>query len=346
MSFASPLKASSNPPAETGSLRQIYLPTENPLCLPEGQQLLGVVQHVGQAAEAPSHDDVPTAWLAMDTIGDCPGREVWSTDLPVHYGTLGDIRYAQSDDLLFGVARYPADDLDQVTYRGYCDLIRLIRGNGAGQLIRLWNYFPRINESQDQLERYRRFCRGRHEALAEMGYALDEDLPAATAVGSRPGDFWIIFLAGKGTRLQVENPLQMSAFRYPPIYGPRSPSFSRAVRYSTLRGNQLFISGTASIRGHETTHGGNIMGQCQATLDNLRALLRQAGVEDLDELGSRASWKVYLRRADDYETVKDCLRKAMGPASPLLFVEGDICRESLLLEIEGFVTLQPPLVKC
>ena len=346
MSTVRPLKTSPNSPAKTGALRQIYLPSEHPLCLPEGQQLLGIMNHVGQGAEDSYHEDVPTAWLAMDTLGDSAGREVWSTDLPVHYGTLGDIRYAQSDDLLLGVARYPADELDQVTYRGYCDLIRLMRSHGNGQLLRLWNYFPRINESQDQLERYRRFCRGRHEALAEMGYALDDDLPAATAVGSRVGDFWIIFLAGKGIRLQIENPLQMSAYRYPPIHGPRSPSFSRAVRYSTPQGDQLFISGTASIRSHETVHAAELMGQCQTTLDNLRALLKQVGSGDLGQLGARASWKVYLRRADDYEPVRTCLQQAMDPDSPLLFVVGDICRESLLLEIEGFINLQPDWVKC
>jgi chorismate lyase/3-hydroxybenzoate synthase len=338
--------ASPNQTAEAGVLSQIYLPAAGPVHPPEGQHLLGIVNHLGQGIEGHSDDAVPTACLAMDVIGDNPRREAWYTHHPVQYGTLGNIRYARSDELLFGVAHYPADDLDQVTSRGYRDLIRLIRLYGAGQLIRLWNFFPRINESQDQLERYRRFCRGRHEALADMGYALDADLPAATAIGSREGDFWIIFLAGQGIRIQVENPLQMSAFRYPPIYGPRSPSFSRAVRYLTAQGDHLFISGTASIRGHESAHSGEITGQCQVTLQNLCALLNQAGVEDLGQLGSRASWKVYLRRADDYETVRACLRQALDPASPLLFVIGDICRESLLLEIEGLVNLHSHSVKC
>jgi len=329
-----------------GHLGQIYLPAGKSIHLTEGQYLLGALNYAGRGKQEPLPKEMPTAWLAMDALGDNADREIWLINQPVYYGAMGEIRYALSNDHLFGVAHYPATHIEQVTYQAYCDMIRLIRQNGAGKLIRLWNYFPRINEPEDQLERYRRFCMGRHEALAEMGYALDEDLPAATAVGSGEGDFWIIFLAGRGTSLQVENPLQVSAFRYPRQYGPRSPSFSRALRYSSFRGDQLFISGTASIRGHETVHTDDIMGQCDVTLENLRALLRQSGEDDLSQLGSRASWKVYLRRPQDYEAVKDRLRKAMGAASPLLFVEGDICRESLLLEIEGFVDLQLPFMKC
>lgn len=330
------------PPAQTlegGALSQVYLSAEQAIEVPSGQSLLGVMEHAGGISKDQRHGDVPTALLTMNALGGHASREVWLTDQPVRYGTLGEIRYARSDNLLFGVGRYPAEDLEQVTYQAYCDLTQLVHSSEAGRLIRLWNYFPGINEPQNNLECYRRFCRGRHNALTRMGSGLSQDLPAATAVGSSAGDFWVIFLAGKGACRQVENPLQMSAFHYPPIHGPRSPSFSRAVRYSSPGGDLLFISGTASIRGHETVHGGDLVGQCLTTVENLRALLKQAGTNDSGPWGNRVSWKVYLRREGDFETVRDFLEQTLDPADPILYVTGDICRSSLLLEIEGLVHL-------
>ncbi len=330
----------------SGTLGQLYLPAGAPVALPAGRHPLGIIDHSGDGNEGIPHKDVPIASIAMNAIEGSNSQDVWYTDQPVHYETTGEIRYAQSGSLLFGVAHYPADDIDKTAYQAYCNLIRLTRATGAGKLIRLWNYFPGINEDQADLERYRRFCRGRHEALADMGYSLDRDLPAATAVGSRQGDFWVIFLAGNGDSLQVENPLQTSAFRYPPDYGPRSPAFSRAVRYSAGQGDQLFVSGTASIRGHETLHPSDLVGQCAITLSNLSTLVEQAGEGHLRQLGARARWKVYLRHAEDFQTLRDCLGHTLDPTSPILHVAGDICRQSLLFEIEGLIDLQSFSMKC
>lgn len=91
--------------------------------------------------------------------------------------------------------------------------------------------FPEINGYEACFERYRGFCRGRDEALADTEYSLTEDLPAATSIGSHQGNFWIIFLASKGLTGRVENPLQINAFQYPADYGQRSPSFSRAINF-------------------------------------------------------------------------------------------------------------------
>jgi chorismate lyase/3-hydroxybenzoate synthase len=324
-----------------------YLPAQGPLVAPEGLNVLGVLEHGADPHPPPAPDGVPVAMLAMEVLSGEPVREVWLTPDPVRYGEAAGIRYARSAGWLFGVARCPADEPDPAAQRLYGDLIRLTRRLDAGPLLRLWNYFPGINREQAGLERYRHFCAGRYEALAEAGFSLAEDLPAASAIGAREGDLWVIFLAGRGAATQIENPRQISAFRYPPEYGPRSPSFSRAVRHDAAGGPgllktgqaSLFISGTASILGHRTVREGDPLGQCETTLDNLRALLAQAGLGDPGALGARAVWKVYLRRPGDYRAVRACLDRALDRASPILYLAGDICREALLLEIEGWVTL-------
>ncbi len=275
----------------------------------------------------------------MDVLGGAGGRELWLTDQPVTTGEEDSIRYAGNNDWLFGVLRVPADEPDRAACAAYLRLLALIRTLDAGRLVRLWNYFPDINREQGGLERYRRFCLGRHEAFASCGYPLDRELPAASAVGSKHGDLLIAFLAGRGECRAIENPLQLSAYRYPAEYGPRSPSFSRAVRVSASGQDAFFISGTASIRDHRTVGQGDPLTQCRITLENLATLLAQVTAVPLTRLGGAAHWKIYLRDPALLSCVREELDQALDPASPRLYVAGDICRMDLLLEIEGHIDL-------
>lgn len=322
-------------------LRQAYLPDTGELQLGADEYLLGIIRHGAVPHASPIPDGVPTASLALETLDGTHGQEAWFTNSPVSYGTADGIAYAHSGSMLFGVLRCSAEEPGASAQEAYSRIIGLVRSFAAERLLRLWNYFPAINSLQDGLERYRRFCMGRHAALAAAGYALTEDLPAASAIGTREGDFVIIFLAGAGIATQIENPRQVSAFRYPAVYGPRSPSFSRAIRFSVSDPEQasLLISGTASILGHETVHVGDPIRQCATTLDNLRTLLARVGEDAPDRLGRRASWKIYLRHREDLDKVRDYLGQALDSSSPVLYLAGDICRTALLLEIEGLVEL-------
>lgn len=327
----------------TPSLGQAYRPVDGPLLQAPGQYVLGVLQHgVDSDHEGPGPVpvvEVPACRVAMPVLAGAPGREVWFTDQPVHYGQRHGLRYAYRDGLMFGVVSCPAGEPDRAAHDAYLDIVRLTREHGTGPIFRVWNFFPDINGEQAGLERYRRFCLGRYEALSAAGYRLDADLPAASAVGTHGGDLWIAFLAGRGIFAQIENPRQVSAFRYPPAYGPRSPSFSRAIRFTTPRQDRLFISGTASILGHRSHGTGDPALQCRTTADNLQALLAAAGADRLDRLGERARWKIYLRHPRQLEPIREQLSTLLDPASPCLYVAGDICRADLLLEIEGVVDL-------
>ena len=320
-------------------LSPVYRSEADLLGLPPGQSALAWLIHEPDGSPRGVPEGLPVAALSMPPIGPGPALEAWLTAAPAVYGETGAIRHASAGPWLMGLGSWPAEDIAGATRQAYRDIIGLIGDRQAGRLVRVWNYFPDINREQDGLERYRSFCLGRHEAFLESGLTLTEDLPAASAVGARDGRLWILFLAGRGHLTQVENPRQVSAFRYPPEYGPRSPSFSRAVRFSAPGEDSLFISGTASILGHRTVHPGDPVAQCRTTLDNLRVLLDRAGAGSLDELGRRAVWKVYLRHPGDYAAVGQCLREALDPETPILCVQGDICRADLRLEIEGFVKL-------
>jgi hypothetical protein len=90
-------------------------------------------------------------------------------------------------------------------------------------------------------------------------------VPAASAVGIADGPLDLCFFAGRGEPpLPLENPRQISTYDYPPQYGPRAPTFSRATLAQIGGQWTLFISGTASIVGHQSLHPDDILAQ---TLD-------------------------------------------------------------------------------
>ncbi|MBU6426451.1 MAG: hypothetical protein KGQ69_08970 [Rhodospirillales bacterium] len=187
-----------------------------------------------------------------------------------------------------------------------------------------------ITQETDGLERYRRFNIGRHRAFCTR---LQEPLPpAASGVGGTHGASVIYFLAARDPARPIENPRQISAFAYPPLYGPQSPSFSRASIYQSDSSTVMFISGTASIVGHESLHPGDLNRQTEETIANLQALIDAAGITGLGNW----SFKIYLRDPAYHATVDSALIAAFGPASERLHLHGEICRRELLLEIEAF----------
>jgi chorismate lyase / 3-hydroxybenzoate synthase len=222
-------------------------------------------------------------------------------------------------------------------YRVYRRIADVIAARGYPELWRVWHYLGEINQGQGDEERYRQFCVGRYRALDDHA-GFESRLPAASAIGARGGGLSIIALAGKLPGLQVENPRQVSAFRYPRSYGPRSPSFSRATLLPFADGPRLLVSGTASIVGHATAHAGDTLAQLRQTAANIDLLLAHAAHTQLP--GRRAaefaaeSVIVYLRHDEDLPLVLPELRRLFG-ATPLQVLAGDVCRPELLIEVEA-----------
>jgi chorismate lyase/3-hydroxybenzoate synthase len=130
----------------------------------------------------------------------------------------------------------------------------------------------------------------------------------------------------------VENPRQVSAWRYPRQYGPSAPTFARAMHAPTCP-PQLYISGTAAIVGHTSHHPEDLAAQLNETLANLDSLLDAAG--STPSLGAMSPLKVYVRHASDVPAVRELLRARLGDKVPLVLLQGDVCRRELLLEIDG-----------
>ncbi len=295
-------------------------------------RVLGAIAF-GAEAPAVAERDFPFVWVDMPVLGAGPMFEVWLSAQPVVREDVKGVVAARNDEVLFGAVQVEdRGSLDEKTYLAYERIFDFLDDRGYPHLLRVWNYFARINSPADGLERYQRFCRGRHDAFAAKGRIIGQDTPAASALGSRDGPLTIYFLAAKTPGERVENPRQMSAYHYPAQYGPRSPTFSRAMRVQGRLGTLLFISGTAGIVGHETQHPGNATEQAQETMVNLRAVIAQARI---DAAGGRLAFKAYLRHPDYLPVVRDCLSTAFGAQADVLYLQADICRADLLLEVEA-----------
>src|ERR1044071_8154692 len=248
-----------------------------------------------------------------------PSAEAWRSPLPVQRYAREGIKLAADGDILFGALSCDDADPHRAAACVYDRLLGVTRAEGYPHLLRVWNHVRDINRVDDGLERYRAFCAGRHEVFAKHGYSMRGDLPAASAVGMRVGGVTSYFLASREPVVNVENPRQVSAYDSPPRYVPRSPSFSRATRGAGL----VFVSGTASVVGHETVHVGDVGAQLEETLVNLDTV---AGAHEL------LMMKVYVRRAADYALIAARLAERRVPA---IFLRADLCRADLLVEIEA-----------
>ena len=177
---------------------------------------------------------------------------------------------------------------------------------GYRHLLRVWNYVPQINFDANGTERYWQFNSGRREALIALGRDVTGSVPAACALGSvADSPLTIYFLASRALPTLFENPRQISAFDYPPQYGP-SPVFSRASMLREVSGTTLFVAGTASIVGHQTLHPGDVAAQTQETLANIDGLLAEVNRSaatarfSLGEL----STKLYIRNPGDLPIIR------------------------------------------
>ncbi|MBM4196583.1 MAG: hypothetical protein FJ197_05700 [Gammaproteobacteria bacterium] len=237
---------------------------------------------------------------------------------------------------LYRTAVVPPDgDVRTLTRDIYHDLLALQHELGYPHLVRMWNVVPAINAGEGDGETYVRFNLGRASAfdaleVPEVRYS------AATCVGGAPDTpLTVLALASRVEPLSIENPRQVSAYQYPRRYGPRAPSFARATLLPDAGGGTLFISGTASIVGHESRHD-DIGPQLAETLTNIGRLREQAlALRPGLAAASRRSWRVYLRDPADLAAVQDIVHDQLGGPGEVVFLHADICRRELKVEIEG-----------
>ncbi len=286
--------------------------------------------------------------VALPALCGSAPYEVWLADQPVSRGSQAQteaVAFAKTDQVLFGcasIAQGDNDHLEDITEALYRQIFDCMDKAGMRHFSRAWHYLPAINSAEQSLERYRRFSIGRHEAFVAKGRQIERDAPAASALGSKvlPGQaaqLVIYFIATISPGTPIENPRQVSAYKYPQQYGPKSPTFARAFLAPSPQ-NIFYVSGTASIVGHETLHAGDVRLQTRETIANIGALTNEGakrGADKLDAAHRATHIKVYVRHAADIEVVREEVEAAFSDhAIEIVYFEADICRRDLLVEIE------------
>jgi chorismate lyase/3-hydroxybenzoate synthase len=317
------------------------------------QDVLGIATFNGsrQPLCTTAHADIPVARVGTPVLTSAGHVfEVWRcSEDPTQSGQHGGVHFRRSGDFLFGciavseqhvgsASDAPLPSLHVATTDAYRQICATLDRENYPQLLRVWNYLPDINRDSDGTERYRQFNTARQDALKACGRALTGPVPAASALGAPAGNPLVVyFLAGRTAPAFVENPRQVSAYNYPQQYGPHSPVFSRASVLRQSDSLMLFISGTASIVGHRSLHVGDTAAQTRETLNNIEALLKEANrlaPEGRFSLRSLAC-KVYVRRPEELPIIRAELVRAIGDDSHIVYLQADICRQDLMVEIEA-----------
>lgn len=272
--------------------------------------------------------------------------EIWTSKLPVGTLQAPNMRCSYNNDLIFGVIEIQESayssaglrTLEKTTQSAYTLLFEALEKYNYPYLWRVWNYLPDITGVADGLERYQQFNAGRQQGFADAARSVTDNVPAACALGLHTGPLSVAFLAGRKPTVPVENPRQISAYHYPKQYGLHSPTFSRASLATLGQQELLFISGTASIVGHQSLHAGDVRNQTLETLQNIQAVVDQANVRSHGE--SHYSLKdlnlrVYVRYEKDAALIQSLIEQSLGESANAIYLNADICRPDLDVEIEG-----------
>jgi enamine deaminase RidA (YjgF/YER057c/UK114 family) len=225
-------------------------------------------------------------------------------------------------------------------------------GMGFDAIVRQWNYVDGILGSGlhngIQKQHYQIFNEVRNTFYTQ--YRKASSFPAATGIGmnsSKVGiDCYAISSRDDMEIIPVSNPNQQESYRYgqevlvgDPVNHKQPPQFERAVLQKSGSDSVLFISGTASIIGQETIGIGDVGLQTRITIENIEALSSQANLNSHcltpGEYPDKFSYlRVYVKNRSDISVVKQLCLKHFGNI-PATFVQADICRNNLLVEIEA-----------
>lgn len=197
--------------------------------------------------------------------------------------------------------------------------------NMADHCVRTWFYVDDIDNN------YSGVVAGRKRNFESQGMTKDTHYLASTGIGGRS----IV----EGTTVQMDALAIRGDFRQRYLYAPENfnptheygVTFERGVEVEYGGESHVLISGTASINNRgEIVHPGDALAQTLHMLENVEALLREAG-SSWDEVQMAA---VYLRNAEDYSAVAPALKERFVTKIPYVVTLAPVCRPGWLIEME------------
>lgn len=219
-------------------------------------------------------------------------------------------------------------------------------------IVRQWNYIGEIlNESKidgNYMQHYQQFNEVRNSYYSQFRKCAC--FPAATGIGIKYANVGIDLHAVESNSsieiIPVRNPVQDDSYHYGqdvlvgnPVVHKQPPQFERALLLTLGTSSRLIISGTASIVGQKTIGIGDVELQTKFTINNIEILSSHSNLKN--QYPNLATYpdkycylRVYVRNRSDINAVKKICRDHYGDV-PMTFIQADICRENLLVEIEA-----------
>ena len=201
-------------------------------------------------------------------------------------------------------------------------------------IIRQWNYVERITDFSGADQNYQILNNVRSAFYAKAEWA--NGYPAATGIGANLGGILVdvdaaVFKKSDCFAKAIDNPLQVAAHAYSDSVLEEAtklkttPKFERAKAMHFGSHTFIYISGTAAIRGEESLQGVGIAEQLRITMENIAVLIKDCPLRML---------RVYLKEEEFYVEAKR-LMDAYKLDIPIIYMWTDVCRDELLIEIEG-----------
>ncbi|MEI8085959.1 MAG: Rid family hydrolase [Paludibacter sp.] len=212
-------------------------------------------------------------------------------------------------------------------------------------IIRQWNYIGHITAVENNCQNYQEFNNERARFYSPVKW--ENGFPAATGISMDIHAVIVCLIAvqfhNNSQILPVENSLQLAAYRYSNTLLGKSekketPKFERAKLVVNGQSACCFISGTAAILGEQSLTNVTVTTQTSQTIALIRHLI---STENLKENGINFSGelkivhlRIYVKETVDFEAVRQVVEAEFTGISQI-YVCAAVCREELLVEIEG-----------
>jgi enamine deaminase RidA (YjgF/YER057c/UK114 family) len=286
-----------------------------------------------------------------------------SANQHIHYKSFGHIDYIVVEDAnakTISLGGMVANDKQLSVFDQSMQIFEKIRTileieeMPVESIVRQWNYIANITQVVNGKQHYQAFNDARSHFYNTTDWT--NGYPAATGIGTCSGGVVVDVFAIKPKKKTIEihaldNKLQVPAHDYSPnvLIGEQDATYKTCTTPKFERGKVIcinpeiliYISGTAAIRGEQNPDGSSIEKQTRTTLENIDYListenLKNAGVE-CTKTPEIKSLRIYLKEDSFYEAAKQMIDQSL-PHVPAVYLLGDICRDNLLIEIEGIAT--------
>jgi enamine deaminase RidA (YjgF/YER057c/UK114 family) len=230
------------------------------------------------------------------------------------------------------------------------EAILLLEKFPLNSIVRQWNYIENISLFTGNFQNYQAFNDSRSHFYAKTNWPAG--FPAATGIGTQSGGIMVEVIAFIGEEglinRALDNPLQTAAHKYsqgvllgafdPCTQKRTTPKFERGRIVGLASQPAIYISGTAAIRGETSLITDDVTEQTRITMENIDHLIAPVNTQLSPTTCEYKLLRIYVKNPSQMEVVRTYM-KANYPDIKKIYVCADICRDELLVEIEGIASV-------